>query len=137
MKAIDLNPLNKHLTKFLQIQKPNPKVVLVRNAESQGNLAGTITGWMDVKLSDFGRKQAFHLSSVYEDHASLFTKVHCSDLQRSIDTSFYAMAFPGDEDSIFKSEMLRELNFGAHEGLHFDNLSPSEKKRFSSPDFKA
>ena len=47
------------------------------------------------------------------------------------------MAFPSDEESVFKSELLRELNFGAHEGLHFDNLSPSEKERFSDPDFKA
>ena len=29
------------------------------------------------------------------------------------------------------------MNFGEHEGLHFDNLSNSEKERFSSPDFVA
>ena len=29
------------------------------------------------------------------------------------------------------------MNFGEHEGLHFDNLSESEKERFSSPDFQA
>ena len=92
---------------------------------------------MDVKLTDFGRKQAFHLSPVYEANQDKFTSAHCSDLQRSIDTSFYAMAFPSDEESIFKSAQLRELNFGTHEGLHFDNLSPSEKKRFSDPDFQA
>ena len=67
----------------------------------------------------------------------MFTQVHCSDLRRSIDTSFYAMAFPGDEDYVRKSRMLRELNFGAHEGLHFDNLPASEKERFSAPDFQA
>ena len=92
---------------------------------------------MDVKLTDFGRKQAFHLSPVYEENEAQFTRAHCSDLQRSVDTSFYAMAFPSDEDSVFKSELLRELNFGAHEGLHFDNLSPSEKERFSDPAFQA
>ena len=45
------------------------------------------------------------------------------------------MAFPGDEDAVSKSRKLRELNFGVHEGLYFDNLPPSEKERFSSPDF--
>jgi hypothetical protein len=35
--------------------------------ESQGNLAGTITGWMDVPLTDFGRKQAFKLSECLAD----------------------------------------------------------------------
>jgi len=59
MKAVDLKPLTQSIKNFMAINKPNPKVILVRNAESQGNLAGTITGWMDVALSDFGRKQAF------------------------------------------------------------------------------
>lgn len=62
MKAVDLKPLQAKLGQFLSTRRPNPKVVLVRNAESQGNLAGTITGWMDVGLSDFGRKQAFVLN---------------------------------------------------------------------------
>ena len=108
---------------------------MVRNAESQGNLAGTITGWMDVQLSDFGRKQAFLLNQVYEEHASSFDKVHSSDLKRSIDTSFYALAFPSEEDLIIRSHLLRELNFGENEGLHYDNLSETEKQRFSSPEF--
>lgn len=54
-----------------------------------------------------------------------------------MDTSFYALAFPSDEDKVVRSKLLREMNFGEHEGLHFDNLSPSEKERFSSPDFQA
>ncbi len=29
------------------------------------------------------------------------------------------------------------MNFGEHEGLHFDNLPESEKLRFSRPDFQA
>ena len=63
MKAVDFKPLQSKLSQFLSTSRPNnPKVVLVRNAESQGNLAGTITGWMDVNLSDFGRKQAFLLN---------------------------------------------------------------------------
>ena len=47
--------------------------------------------------------------------------VHSSDLMRSVDTAFYAMAFPGD-DEVTQAKELRELNFGDHEGLHFDNL---------------
>ena len=125
------------LENFLKLKTPLPKVVMVRNAESQGNLAGTITGWMDVPLSDFGRKQAFMLNEIYEDFEDQFTHVHSSDLKRSIDTSFYAMAFPSEEDKVSQSRLLRELNFGAHEGLHFDNLPNAEKERFSAPDFKA
>jgi broad specificity phosphatase PhoE len=29
------------------------------------------------------------------------------------------------------------LNFGEHEGLHFDNLPNLEKARFADPNFKA
>lgn len=61
MKAVDLKPLLSSLEAFNSL-KAARKLVLVRNCESQGNLAGTITGWMDVPLTDFGRKQAFHLS---------------------------------------------------------------------------
>ena len=63
--------------------------------------------------------------------------MHCSDLKRSIDTSFYALAFPSEENFVKRSQLLREMNFGEHEGLHYDNLSSSEKERFSSPDFVA
>ena len=56
MKSVDIKPLSSKLKTFLSKPQKNTKVVLVRNAESQGNLAGTITGWMDVHLTDFGRK---------------------------------------------------------------------------------
>ena len=46
------------------------------------------------------------------------------------------MAFP-DIQEINCAKELREINFGTHEGLHFDNLPTSEKKRFADPDFQA
>lgn len=68
MKNIDFSPLKSQLKVFLNSSKPSSrKIVMVRTAESQGNLSGTITGWMDVRLTDFGRKQAFMLNSVYEE----------------------------------------------------------------------
>ena len=57
MKKVDLRQLNSHLKTFLADTKASQrKLVLIRSAESQGNLSGTITGWMDVRLTDFGRK---------------------------------------------------------------------------------
>jgi broad specificity phosphatase PhoE len=91
---------------------------------------------MDVHLTPFGRKQAFLLNQVYEQHSKKFHSVFCSDLKRSFDTAFYALAFP-DDGLIQKSKLLRELNFGKQEGLHFDGLPQSEKLRFSQPDFQA
>ena len=54
-----------------------------------------------------------------------------------MDTSFYALGFPSDEEFVKRSKLLRELNFGAHEGLHFDNLTDQEKMRFMDPEFRA
>lgn len=48
MKTVDLRPLANKLNAFAKSVTHPRKVVLVRNCESQGNLAGTITGWMDV-----------------------------------------------------------------------------------------
>jgi hypothetical protein len=57
MKNIDLRQLQTHIRTFITTSNnTSRKVLLVRSAESQGNLSGTITGWMDVKLTDFGRK---------------------------------------------------------------------------------
>lgn len=85
-------------------------------------------------LSDFGRKQAFKLSECLADID--YDQVHCSDLIRSVDTTFYALAFPGGDD-INQTRQLRELNFGEHEGLHFDNLPSADKARFADPEFRA
>ena len=110
LSQVTLAPLTAHMRKFLQPDKF--KVLLVRNCESQGNLGGTLTGWTNVHLSDFGRKQAYTISPAYENFKAEIHQVHCSDLQRSFDTAFYAMAFPAHDDEIIESPLLREINFG-------------------------
>lgn len=66
LKQVDIKPLVAHLKHFLQPAQNTTKLLLVRNCESQGNLGGTLTGWTNANLSDFGRKQAFTLSQAYE-----------------------------------------------------------------------
>ena len=63
------------------------------------------------------------LNQVYEQNAHLISQVHSSDLKRCYDTAFYACGFPSDENHIRSSKSLRELHFGAKEGLHYDGLS--------------
>ena len=55
-------------------------MIMIRSAESQGNLSGTLTGWMDVRLSDYGRKQAFTLNPELEKHMANINSYHSSDL---------------------------------------------------------
>ena len=59
-------------------------------------------------------------------------------MKRCKDTAFYALGFPSDDDTLINtSKSLREMNFGAQEGLHYDNLSPEEKSKLSDPNFQA
>lgn len=60
MLNVELAPLRAHLQRFLAAQ--GRRLLVVRSAESMGSLSGTLTGWSDVKLSEFGRRQAFTLS---------------------------------------------------------------------------
>ena len=77
------------------------------------------------------------LSQVCEANLSMINHVHSSDLQRSVDTAFYALGFPANEELIKQSADLREMHFGDSEGLHFDGLSTKEKMEISSPDYHA
>ena len=136
MKHVDLSKVKVLMNSFLCEKKlSNRKAILIRSAENQGNLSGTICGWTDMKLTDYGRRQAFMLNQVLEENLGQFHEIHSSDLQRCIDTSFYALGFPSKNDFSNQTNMLREMNFGTQEGLHFDGLSKAEKEKISSPDF--
>ena len=132
MKNINLKQLQGHLSKPRLSSK---QIVFVRSAESTGNISGSLTGWMNSKLTDFGRKQAFSINRAIEDVD--FSHWHSSDLDRSVETAIYALGFPSDEDQIKKSKDLREIHFGANEGLHYDSLPDSEKEKINKPDYKA
>ena len=135
MNKDDLTGLTRYLSHFTKQTVSSRKVILVRSCESQGNLAGTITGWMDVPLTQFGQKQAFKLHECLSPDNLKVDSYHSSDLKRCVDTAFYALAF--DADRVKQTNQIREIFFGEHEGLHFDNLPASEKARFSDPAFKA
>ena len=90
-----------------------------------------------MRLTDYGRRQAFMLNPLYEGNQAVITHVHSSDLQRCIDTAYYALGFPANPDHITHSRLLREINFGTEEGLHFDSLQEQEKERISSKEYKA
>lgn len=90
-----------------------------------------------MRLTDYGRRQAFLLNQFYEPNKDHFNYVHSSDLQRCIDTSFYALGFPSKEDMIIQSKLLREMNFGEQEGLHYDGLTEIEKDQINSEDYQA
>ena len=54
MAHVDFTPLKAHIKTFMKVKPKTPRVIFVRKAESEGNLSGTIHGWMNFKLSDYG-----------------------------------------------------------------------------------
>jgi len=64
LKGVETHLLTNHLKTFVsEAVKPNTKKLLfVRSCENVGHLSGTLTGWMDSKLTPHGSKQCFSLN---------------------------------------------------------------------------
>lgn len=85
-------------------------VYVVRHGESETNLAKRWTGWLDVALTEKGKKDA-EIAREFLSGIS-FDKVYSSDLCRAEDTA--KIALPGC--SYEKSSLLREICLGSLEG---------------------
>ena len=57
MNKIDFTKVTGLVRNFLHNQDISKKrAILIRSCENQGNLSGTVNGWTDVKLTDYGRR---------------------------------------------------------------------------------
>lgn len=95
----------------------NGKLVLLRHGESQWNLENRFTGWIDVPLTDKGKKEAYEIGKVLKDIPMdiAFTSV----LIRAIDT--LDQALQGAEQDlvpIVKDAALNERMYGDLQGLN-------------------
>ena len=123
-------------TKNILKNKKN-SFILVRSCENIGALSGCLSGWLDVKLSEYGRKQAKYLSLEYFIHLNKndFNNVYMSDMKRAKDTADICFAY---DDSIkyIQDKNLREVCYGKHEGLFYDGLPKEEKSQINKQDYK-
>ncbi len=92
---------------------------LVRHGETTRSRDGRLAGWSDVRLTERGRAEAMALRQILTGR--VFAGVWCSDLARTRATARLAWG-PADVDC-----RLRELNFGALEGLPWTALPPRLK----------
>jgi broad specificity phosphatase PhoE len=88
------------------------RLTLVRHASTAWNEAGRYQGWGDPPLSERGRAEALDLRARLAGEA--FDRVVASDLARAVETARIALA---DEVAVQTDARLRELGFGAWEGL--------------------
>ena len=82
------------------------KVYVIRHGESETNLSGRWTGWLDAALTEKGRNDAKKAGELLKGIS--FDKVFSSDLSRAADTA--GIALPGCEAE--KSALLREVHLG-------------------------
>ncbi|MBS4769354.1 MAG: 2,3-diphosphoglycerate-dependent phosphoglycerate mutase [Burkholderiales bacterium] len=95
------------------------KIVLMRHGESQWNLENRFTGWVDVDLTEKGRKEAALAGQLLKKQGFVFDLCYTSVLKRAIRTLCIAL----DElDQLYlpviKDWRLNERHYGALQGLN-------------------
>ncbi len=102
------------------------KLVLLRHGQSQWNLENRFTGWMDVDLTDQGRKEADAAGELFLKEGYVFDLAYTSVLKRAIRTLWIVldkmdlMWIP-----VIRAWQLNERHYGALQGL--DKAETAEK----------
>lgn len=111
-------------------------VLLVRGGETIASEGGLLCGWLDPRLNTLGRRQAHEVFRELRSLLPTVRGVFCSDLRRSFEFADIATGFRGQR-VVKKDSRLREINFGADEGLCYDTLSPEEQTRIDDENYSA
>ena len=94
------------------------KLVLIRHGQSQWNLQNLFTGWVDVDLTDQGRKEASEAGRLLKAEGFSFDLAFTSVLKRAIRTLWIVL---DEMDAMWlpveRSWRLNERHYGALQGL--------------------
>ncbi|MCF3500552.1 2,3-diphosphoglycerate-dependent phosphoglycerate mutase [Stenotrophomonas maltophilia] len=94
------------------------KLVLLRHGQSQWNLDNRFTGWVDVDLTEQGRREAAAAGRLMREEGLQFDVAHTSVLKRAIHTLQGALAeLEQDWLPVNKSWRLNERHYGGLQGL--------------------
>jgi len=92
-------------------------LVLLRHGESEWNRRNLFTGWVDVELSDLGRKEAAEAGSLMADAGIRPELVFTSVLRRSVETAEVALAAMGlSWLPVVRHWRLNERHYGGLQG---------------------
>lgn len=94
-----------------------PKLVLVRHGQSEWNEKNLFTGWVDVRLSEVGQKEAKRAGELIKEAGIKVDILHTSKLSRAIQTANLAL---DAADQLYvpvkRSWRLNERHYGALQG---------------------
>ena len=99
------------------------KVYVIRHGQSETNLKGRWTGWLDVELTEKGREDAKKAGEALK--GITFDKVFSSDLKRAIDTARIATGCEPE-----KTALVREINVGNIADKPLDIITDEQRERF-------
>jgi 2,3-bisphosphoglycerate-dependent phosphoglycerate mutase len=98
---------------------PSPSVVLLRHGQSQWNLENRFTGWVDIDLTEAGRREAERAGELLKSRGYQFDVAFTSVLKRAIRTCWITL------DSldqlwvpVHRDWRLNERHYGALAGLN-------------------
>ena len=97
------------------------QIHLLRHGETEMNTKGTFCGFSDPPLSDQGRRQAGQIAG--EIQSRPYTRIVVSPLKRAVETAEIATGM--DRLSFELEPDFREMNFGAWEGLTYQEIIAS------------
>jgi alpha-ribazole phosphatase len=94
------------------------KIILARHGESTANKRMQYAGHWDCPLTEEGKRQAQKLALELEKED--IDAIYSSDMKRALDTA--CCIVQGRPLEIIKEPLLRELHFGAWEGLIYEEI---------------
>ena len=92
-----------------------PRLVLVRHGQSLWNLEDRFTGWVDVPLTDQGRREAAAAGEKLKGYD--LNVAYTSSLQRAQLTLALIMQSAGIDLPTIRDQALNERHYGALQGL--------------------
>jgi len=95
------------------------KLILVRHSETLQNRRHRIQGFLDLELSDLGRKQADAIAEALKDE--LVEAVYSSPLKRALSTARRIGRLHRVKIQVL--DELKEMNLGSLDGLSWDEVS--------------
>lgn len=94
------------------------KLILLRHGQSEWNLSGRFTGWVDVELTDLGRQEALAAGKMLAEAGIKPDVAHTSLMKRAIQTVNSVLAVV-DRDwiPVRRTWRLNERHYGGLQGL--------------------
>ena len=102
-----IKSINKLWERFIPKER---KIILIRHGETNFNVKGVYTGWLEAKLTPLGINQAKKIGSFLDQEK--INAVYVSPLKRSLKTA--QLVFPSRK--IVVDELLKEINCGDFSG---------------------